>query len=72
MKQYLLRKLGDFVISVPERDKSSKAEEWLLVFYYQEKGFLNDRGGLLIKMAVGEHYLVKRESGSGLVQLRFS
>lgn len=31
MKQYLLMKLGDFVICVPEGDESSKAKEWLLV-----------------------------------------
>ena len=38
MKQYLLMKLGDLVISVTEGDESSKAEEWLLVFYYEENG----------------------------------
>lgn len=34
MKQYLLMKLGDFVISVSEGDNRSKDKEWLLVFFF--------------------------------------
>lgn len=32
-------RVGDFVINVPERDESSKAEEGLPVFSYQRMDF---------------------------------
>lgn len=42
MNQYLLVKMEDFVISVPGGDKSSKAEEWLLVFLLLGEWILKD------------------------------
>lgn len=62
MKQYLLMKLGDFVISVSEGDKSSEDKEWLLIFYYQE----NDSRTFDKEGYRGKHYLVESERGSGL------
>lgn len=75
MKQYLLMKLGDFVISVSEGDNRSKDKEWLLVFFFllSREWILNDNRTFDKEGYVGEgvgdggeHYLVENERGSGL------
>lgn len=65
MKQYLLVKLGDFVISVPEGEDSSKAPGFLLPGDW----ILNDSLLHQKSSPIRKHYLVESGRGSRLVWL---